>query len=180
MNAVGIDVSKGRSTIAIVQPFGVIIAEPFEVSHNAQELKELVERLKLLSGETKVIMEYTGTYYEPIANALHNADIFVSVVNPLAINDYDKALQFLQLQSLFLPPHSKVFHKAVSEFQLPLLSSFLISNPPLKVTVIVFLSITVTFSISCRTTTSSYSVIVKFVFSSCPNTALSSSEPCFF
>jgi transposase len=34
-------------------------------------------------------MEYTGTYYEPIANALHNAGIFVSVVNPLLINDYD-------------------------------------------------------------------------------------------
>ncbi len=88
MNAVGIDVSKGKSTVAIVQPFGVVVAEPFEVKHNAQELKELVERLKLLSGETKVVMEYTGVYYEPIANALHNAGIFVSVVNPLLIDDY--------------------------------------------------------------------------------------------
>jgi len=34
-------------------------------------------------------MEYTGTYYEPVANALHNAGIFVSVVNPLVIDDYD-------------------------------------------------------------------------------------------
>lgn len=88
MNAVGIDVSKGKSTVAVVQPFGVVVAEPFEVLHNAQELKELAERLKLLSGETKVVMEYTGTYYEPIANALHNAGIFVSVVNPLLIDDY--------------------------------------------------------------------------------------------
>lgn len=88
MNAVGIDVSKGKSMVAIVQPFGVIVAEPFVVSHNAEELKELVERLKLLSGETKVVMEYTGTYYEPIANALHNAGIFVSVVNALVIDDY--------------------------------------------------------------------------------------------
>ena len=60
MNAVGIDVSKGKSMVAIVQPFGVVVAEPFEVSHNAEELKKLVERLKLLSGETKVVMEYTG------------------------------------------------------------------------------------------------------------------------
>ncbi len=44
--------------------------------------------MKLLPGETKVVMEYTGTYYEPIANALHNAGIFVSVVNPLLIYDY--------------------------------------------------------------------------------------------
>mgnify|MGYP001072093883 FL=1 len=33
-------------------------------------------------------MEYTSTYYEPIANAPHNVEIFVSVVNPLLIDDY--------------------------------------------------------------------------------------------
>ncbi len=88
MNAVGIDVSKGKSMVVIVQPFGVVVAEPFEVSHNGQELKELAERLKLLPGETKVVMEYTGAYYEPIANALHNEGIFVSVINPLLIDDY--------------------------------------------------------------------------------------------
>lgn len=48
MNAVGIDVSKGKSTVAIMQPFGVVVASPFEVSHNGQELKELAERVKLL------------------------------------------------------------------------------------------------------------------------------------
>lgn len=88
MNAVGIDVSKGKSMVAIVQPFGVVVAEPFEVSHAGQALSELVERVKRLPGETKVVMEYTGTYYEPIANVLHNAGIFVSVVNPLLIDDY--------------------------------------------------------------------------------------------
>ncbi len=89
MNAVGIDVSKGKSTVAAIQPFGVVIAEPFDVSHTESDLKKLVTFIKSLSGETKVVMEYTGTYYEPIANALHNAGIFVSVVNPLLINDYD-------------------------------------------------------------------------------------------
>lgn len=88
MNAVGVDISKGKSMVAVMQPPGIVVAEPFEVSHNGQELKELVERLKLLPGETKVVMEYTGTYYEPIANALHDAGIFVSIVNPLLIDDY--------------------------------------------------------------------------------------------
>ena len=32
MNAVGIDVSKGKSTVAVIQPFGVVIA----VSHRQQ------------------------------------------------------------------------------------------------------------------------------------------------
>lgn len=89
MNAIGIDVSKGKSTVAVIQPFGVVIAEPFDVSHTESDLKKLATFIKSLSGETKVVMEYTGTYYEPIANALHNAGIFVSVVNPLLIDDYD-------------------------------------------------------------------------------------------
>ena len=29
MNAVGIDVSKGKSTIAVLQPFGVVVASPY-------------------------------------------------------------------------------------------------------------------------------------------------------
>ena len=89
MNAVGIDVSKGKSTVAVIQPFGVIVAKPFDVFHTDSGLKKLVSFIKSLSGETEVVMEYTGTYYEPIANALHYAGIFVSVVNPLVLNDYD-------------------------------------------------------------------------------------------
>jgi transposase len=89
MNAVGIDVSKGKSTVAVIQPFGVVIAAPYDVSHTDSELAKLADFIKSLPGETRVVMEYTGTYYEPIANALHNAGIFVSVVNPLVIDDYD-------------------------------------------------------------------------------------------
>ena len=33
MNAVGIDVSKGYSTVTIMRPFGEIVASPFEVTH---------------------------------------------------------------------------------------------------------------------------------------------------
>ena len=33
-------------------------------------------------------MEYTGTYFEPIAQFLHNNGIFVSVVNALLVHDY--------------------------------------------------------------------------------------------
>ncbi len=97
INAVGIDVSKGKSMVVIVQPFGVVVAEPFGVSHDGQALSGAREgiceafpgEMKLLVGETRAVMEYTGAYYEPIANALYNAGIFVSAVNPLLINDFD-------------------------------------------------------------------------------------------
>lgn len=88
MNAVGIDVSKGKSTVAILRPFGEIVTEPFDVIHNDDDLKNLIKRIKSLSGETKVVMEYTGKYYEPIANVLHNTGIFVSVVNAILVHDY--------------------------------------------------------------------------------------------
>lgn len=88
MNAVGIDVSKGKSTVAVLRPFGEIVVSPFDVFHNPKELGELVTLLKSLDGETKVVMEYTGNYYLPIAQFLHNNGFFVSVINAILIHDY--------------------------------------------------------------------------------------------
>lgn len=88
MNAVGIDVSKGKSMVAVMHPFGKAVAAPFEVGHTESELKELARFLKSLPGETRVLMEYTGRYYEPIARYLHEAGIFVSVVNAILAHDY--------------------------------------------------------------------------------------------
>jgi transposase len=89
MNAIGIDVSKGKSTVAVLRPFGEIIVSPFDVSHNPKELTELVTLLKTLDGDTKVVMEYTGNYYLPIALFLRNNGFFVSVVNPILVKDYN-------------------------------------------------------------------------------------------
>lgn len=41
--------------------------------------------LKSLTGETRVIMEHTGRYYEQIAQYLHDTGIYVSTVNPKPI-----------------------------------------------------------------------------------------------
>ena len=40
-NAVGIDVSKGKSTVAVLQPGGTVIRKPFDVSHTSQNLRKL-------------------------------------------------------------------------------------------------------------------------------------------
>lgn len=88
MNAVGIDVSKGTSTVAILRPFGEIVASPFEVTHTGSELSKLTSKLKSLSGETKVIMECTGNYHLPIATALHDAGLTVCAVHALLIHDF--------------------------------------------------------------------------------------------
>ena len=73
MNSVGIDISKGRSTVAVMRPFGEVVISPFEVHHTDSELSALARRLKSLNGETRVVMEATGNYHAPVAKLLHDA-----------------------------------------------------------------------------------------------------------
>ena len=87
-NVAGVDVSKGKSMVSILRPFGEVVAKPFAVRHTGSELKELADYLKSLDGETRVVMEHTGRYYEPVAQFLHKEGIFVSAVNPKLIKDY--------------------------------------------------------------------------------------------
>lgn len=88
MNAVGIDVSKGKSMVAVMRPLGEVVVAPFEVQHTDSELSKLIELLKSLDGETRVVMEFTGNYHTPVAWMLHDAGFFVSVVNAILVHDY--------------------------------------------------------------------------------------------
>ena len=55
-NAVGIDVSKGKSTVAVLQPGGVIVKKPFDVVHSISGLKELTDYIVSLDGDTKAVL----------------------------------------------------------------------------------------------------------------------------
>ena len=88
MNSVGIDISKGRSTVAVMRPFGEVVISPFEVRHTDSELSELARQLKSLDGETRVVMEATGNYHAPVAKLLHDAGLYVSVVNAKLVHGY--------------------------------------------------------------------------------------------
>ena len=88
LNAVGIDVSKGRSTVAVLQPGGVVVRKPFDVYHKQSELKELSSFIKSLDGETRAVMECTGPYHRPVVEVLRRAGIFVSAVNPHLIKNF--------------------------------------------------------------------------------------------
>ena len=74
--------------MSICSPSFEVVAKPFPVSHTGSELKELASYLKSLAGETRVVMEHTGRYYEPVARFLHEEGIFISAVNPKLIKDY--------------------------------------------------------------------------------------------
>ena len=89
LNAVGIDVAKHKSTVTIRRPGDEIVLPPCDVHHNQAEINELIDYIKGLEGETKVCMEHTGRYYEPIVHWLSSAGIFVSAVNPILIKDFN-------------------------------------------------------------------------------------------
>jgi len=88
MNAVGIDVSKGKSKVAVVQPGGVMVCKPYDVSHTVFELNELADFILSLDGETRVVLEHTGRYSEPVVNILSKAGVFVCAVNAKLMHDY--------------------------------------------------------------------------------------------
>ena len=43
MNAVGIDVSKGKSMVTILRPFGEIVSSPFEIKHTSSDIHSLIK-----------------------------------------------------------------------------------------------------------------------------------------
>ena len=85
MTAVGIDVSKGKSMVAVLRPMGELVMEPEEFLHTQAELERLAELILSLGREVRVILESTGHYHEPVADELFRKGIFVSVLNPLLI-----------------------------------------------------------------------------------------------
>lgn len=89
MIAVGIDVSKGKSMVAILRPYGEIISTPFEIRHTSSDINALVEQIKSVEGESRIVMEHTGRDYEVLAHQLSRANLFVSAVNPKLIKDFD-------------------------------------------------------------------------------------------
>ena len=92
---VGIDVSKGKSTVAILSTEGEIIEEPFEITHDIEGLALLEEKVKKLPKEDlKIVMEETGTYHLPVLGYLLDKEYFVIAENALKIKKYlDRGLR---------------------------------------------------------------------------------------
>ena len=88
MISVGIDVSKEKSTICVLKPYGEIVMKPKDVQHTESELSKLVGELQELQEEVRVVMEATGAYHLPILSYLKEKGFFVALVNPLEMKRY--------------------------------------------------------------------------------------------
>ena len=88
MLSIGIDVSKGKSTVCGMKPGGEIVYAPFEVQHTREGMSELVSLLRGSGEEVRAVLESTGSYHCPVVAALLENGIFVSVVNSLRMKRF--------------------------------------------------------------------------------------------
>lgn len=88
MISIGIDVSKGKSTICILKPYGELVKKPFIVQHTKESLDELTLYLNNMKGEKRIFVEATGIYHLPIYLYLLEKNFNVTIINPLAMYKY--------------------------------------------------------------------------------------------
>ncbi len=92
---VGIDVSKGKSTVAILSIEGEVIEMPFNINHDVEDLEKLDTKLQKFSKEDlKIVLEQTGIYHLPILTYLLDKGYCVIAENALKIKKYlDRSLR---------------------------------------------------------------------------------------
>ena len=88
MISVGIDISKDKSTVCMLRPYGEVVEAPYNIDHTEQVLNYLIERIKSFDEDVKVVLEATGGYHQVVVTKLLSAGIFTVVVNPYIMKKY--------------------------------------------------------------------------------------------
>ena len=112
MISVGIDISKEKITVCALEQGSKIIWKPFDVSLNKTEIEKLLNKLENLKAEVKITMEATGKYHLPILYELKDRGYFVTVINPLKMKQFCRALNFRKAKN------DKIDAKQIAEYGL--------------------------------------------------------------
>ncbi len=88
MIAVGIDVSKSKSTVAIIDSDGQILLKPRNYNHTVSDMLNLITLINSYPQDVKVAMEATGHYHYPILKVLLEENMHVSLINPYLMKKY--------------------------------------------------------------------------------------------
>lgn len=88
MVSVGIDISKDKSTVCMLRPYGEVVEAPYNIEHTEQALNALIERIKSFDEDVKVVLEATGGYHQVVVTKLLSAGVFTVVVNPYIMKKY--------------------------------------------------------------------------------------------
>ena len=63
MISVGIDVSKAKSTVIVLNQEGEVLAKPFELQHIRPDVQKFIQMLKAFPDVVHATMEATGHYH---------------------------------------------------------------------------------------------------------------------
>lgn len=99
MISVGVDVSKGKSTVAALIADGEVAHSPFDMEHTKPSLQNLSKWILSQDDEIHVIMEATGRYHLPMLMTLRECGIWVSVVNPLKMKKFMTSINFRKVKT---------------------------------------------------------------------------------
>lgn len=88
MVSVGIDVSKGKSTVCALKPYGEVVISPHGIEHTEESLSAFAANVLSFGEETTVVMEATGAYHLPVLMYLQQMGIHTCVINPLVMKKY--------------------------------------------------------------------------------------------
>lgn len=87
--SIGIDVSKGKSTVAIMDASEKLQEKVFEIQHNQCGVEQLKKHLdKYGDGDIRIVMEATSHYHFPLLFSLQESGYFVCVANALTIKKF--------------------------------------------------------------------------------------------
>ncbi len=90
MIVAGIDVSKEKSTVCVMNHQGEILRKPYDITHTKPDLDKLCQYLRSFEGkdEVRVVLEETSVYHLPVVTYLRQHSIFICAVNPLKMKKY--------------------------------------------------------------------------------------------
>lgn len=92
---VGVDVSKLKHTVSIIDDKGEIIEKSFDINNTRQGFNELLNRLSVLMPKDAIFigMEATGHYMRCLARMLINHQYHVEILNPSLIVNFRNSIQ---------------------------------------------------------------------------------------
>lgn len=83
-SVLSIDVANGKSEVLLLNEYGEVLIEPYEVKHCLSEFNLLKEKIDSFNLENLTIfMESTSTYHLPIQRFFINNNYNVQVINPI-------------------------------------------------------------------------------------------------
>ena len=88
MLAVGIDISKSKSTAAVLNADGSVLVSPFTFRHNQMEMNAFIAYLKNQNEKTVILMESTGHYHYPVLKKFEDEGMSVCLINPYQMKKY--------------------------------------------------------------------------------------------